>query len=466
MRKKKTRLELYSLYDHTGIAAHLECMAAQGWLLEKIGTWGWTYRQCEPKQVRFAVTYFPKASAYEAGPSEGELTFRAYCEEAGWILAASSAQLQVFYHEDPNCTPMETDAPTQVENIHEAGKKTFLLSNFLFLGLSIFEILVVGLTNLTGNTVKFFTDGNVFFSMFIWCILLVLSTVELVTYYRWRKKALRLAEEEERFLSTKSHPWMQAACLIVVAVGYVLWLLSMQNGGMAVYALIMFAAMMILIAVVNGTRILLKKLKVSKTANKVITIAVDVVLAFSLVFGMTYWAVTSGIGRRKPVDTYDYHGREREVYADPLPLYVDDLMETEREDYSCEVLQDNRSPFGWAYIAEQNVRRDREDQPGMGYYIAEVYGEGAFAMCWKDRLDAYGGVTTPEEMKEPWDGGLVAVDPAPWQADEAYQQYRDREPNRIWLIRWGNRFVKLDLDWEPTPEQMQIIAEKLLQFEP
>jgi len=353
-----------------------------------------------------------------------------------------------------------------VENIHEAGKKTFLLSNFLFLGLSIFEILVVGLTNLTGNTVKFFTDGNVFFSMFIWCILLVLSTVELVTYYRWRKKALRLAEEEERFLSTKSHPWMQAACLIVVAVGYVLWLLSMQNGGMAVYALIMFAAMMILIAVVNGTRILLKKLKVSKTANKVITIAVDVVLAFSLVFGMTYWAVTSGIGRRKPVDTYDYHGREREVYADPLPLYVDDLMETEREDYSCEVLQDNRSPFGWAYIAEQNVRRDREDQPGMGYYIAEVYGEGAFAMCWKDRLDAYGGVTTPEEMKEPWDGGLVAVDPAPWQADEAYQQYRDREPNRIWLIRWGNRFVKLDLDWEPTPEQMQIIAEKLLQFEP
>ena len=467
MRKKKTRLELYSLYDHTGIAAHLEHMAAQGWLLEKIGTWGWTYRQCEPKQVRFAVTYFPKASAYEAGPSEGELTFRAYCEEAGWILAASSAQLQVFYHEDPNCTPLETDALTQVENIHEAGKKTFLLSNFLFLGLSIFEILVVGLTNLTGNTVKFFTDGNVVFSIFIWCILLVLSTVELVTYYRWRKKALRLAEEEERFLPTKSHPWVQAASLIVVVVGYVLWISSMQNGGMAVYAVMWFAAMMILIAVVNGTRILLKKLKVSKTANKVITIAVDVVLAFSLVFGMTYWAVTSGIGRRKPVDTYDYHGREREVYADPLPLYVDDLMECDRTDYSCEIVRDNRGLFGWAFIGFQNGRKDRDgDLPGIWYYVVEVENDWAFEKCWDDRLDAYGGVTTKEEMTDPWSSGLVAEDPTLWDAEAVYAQYLDQKFTGSRLIRWEDRFVWLELDWEPTPEQMQIIAEKLRQFEP
>ena len=33
MKQKKYRVELYSLYDHTGIAAHLEKMAAKGWLL-------------------------------------------------------------------------------------------------------------------------------------------------------------------------------------------------------------------------------------------------------------------------------------------------------------------------------------------------------------------------------------------------------------------------------------------------
>ena len=66
--KSKTKMEFYSLYDHTGIAVHLEKMAAKGWLLEKIGVWGWTYRRCEPMQVRFAVTYFPKTDHYEPKP--------------------------------------------------------------------------------------------------------------------------------------------------------------------------------------------------------------------------------------------------------------------------------------------------------------------------------------------------------------------------------------------------------------
>ena len=41
MRQTKTRLELFSFYDHRGIAAHLERQARQGWMLDKIGNWGW-----------------------------------------------------------------------------------------------------------------------------------------------------------------------------------------------------------------------------------------------------------------------------------------------------------------------------------------------------------------------------------------------------------------------------------------
>ena len=286
MRQKKTRMELYSLYDHTGIAAHLEQMAAKGWILEKISTWGWTYRRSEPKQLRFAVTYFPKASAYEAAPSEEELTFRAYCEEAGWKLAASNAQLQVFYHEDPNCTPLETDAMTQVENVHEAGKKTFLFSNWMFLGLSILQ-----LVTLTGNylsrPIEFFTQTSGQFGVLVWMLLLLLSVVELVTYYRWRKKALRKAEEEDAFLPTKSHPGFQLFTLILVFGGFFLWMASLNNTATGLYALIMFCSIMVLYVVVNGIRLLLKKLNASKTTNKVITIAVDIVLAFALIGGMT-----------------------------------------------------------------------------------------------------------------------------------------------------------------------------------
>ena len=41
MKDTKRRFEWFSFYDHTGIEKHMECMAEQGWLLEKIGNFSW-----------------------------------------------------------------------------------------------------------------------------------------------------------------------------------------------------------------------------------------------------------------------------------------------------------------------------------------------------------------------------------------------------------------------------------------
>ena len=38
---KREYLPLYSFYDRSGIAKHLEDMAARGWLLEKLSSWCW-----------------------------------------------------------------------------------------------------------------------------------------------------------------------------------------------------------------------------------------------------------------------------------------------------------------------------------------------------------------------------------------------------------------------------------------
>ena len=35
---KKRELNLYAFYDHTGLERHLEKMAANGWMLESVGT--------------------------------------------------------------------------------------------------------------------------------------------------------------------------------------------------------------------------------------------------------------------------------------------------------------------------------------------------------------------------------------------------------------------------------------------
>ena len=193
MRKTRTRLELFSFYDHVGIAAHLERQAREGWLLESIGSWGWKYRRIEPRAVKFYVTYFPKASVYDPGPSERERTFRAYCEEAGWKLAAASAQLQVFCCDDPDPIPIETDAVMQVENIHAAAKRSHIFSHAL-LGVVGLLQMVMWLVQFVQNPIDMLADYTGWFRVLCWVNLLLLCAVELFSYFCWHRKAVRMAE--------------------------------------------------------------------------------------------------------------------------------------------------------------------------------------------------------------------------------------------------------------------------------
>jgi len=109
MKNTKRRLEPLSFFNHTGISRHLEKMAAKGWMIEKIVNTGWVYRRIEPKNIHFAVSYFPKASEFDPEPSEEQKMFHDFCAHTGWQLACTSAQLQIFYNERENPTPIETD---------------------------------------------------------------------------------------------------------------------------------------------------------------------------------------------------------------------------------------------------------------------------------------------------------------------------------------------------------------------
>ena len=81
---KKRELNLYAFYDHTGLERHLEKMAANGWMLESVGTYALRYRRCEPKKLRFAVVYYPKTDSFcPDEPNHEHLTFWDYCAGAG-----------------------------------------------------------------------------------------------------------------------------------------------------------------------------------------------------------------------------------------------------------------------------------------------------------------------------------------------------------------------------------------------
>ena len=120
---KKRELNLYAFYDHTGLERHLEKMAANGWMLESVGTYALRYRRCEPKKLRFAVVYYPKTDSFcPDEPNHENLTFWDYCAGAGWQIVTQRDDTHIFYNEDLDAVPIETEAVVQVETMERAKK--------------------------------------------------------------------------------------------------------------------------------------------------------------------------------------------------------------------------------------------------------------------------------------------------------------------------------------------------------
>ena len=140
MRDTLRKSEFFSFYDHTGIQSHLERMAEKGWMLAQPGTYLWRYRRIPPQKLRFAVTYFPNASEFDPGPTEGQEILRDYCEAAGWQYVTHWVQMQIFCTADEAAPPLETDALTQVDTIHAAMKRASLPGMVIMVLLALFQL--------------------------------------------------------------------------------------------------------------------------------------------------------------------------------------------------------------------------------------------------------------------------------------------------------------------------------------
>ena len=102
MRKYKYLMAQFTFYDRTGICKLLETQAEKGWLLDRVTNYAWHFIRTDPRKVHFAVTYFPKASAYDPGPSERQRELHEFCAHSGGVLAGTTAQMQIFYNMSEN----------------------------------------------------------------------------------------------------------------------------------------------------------------------------------------------------------------------------------------------------------------------------------------------------------------------------------------------------------------------------
>ena len=210
---KREWIPLYNFLDRTRLTAHLSEMAAQGWLLTSISSWSWKYRRTEPRKLKFAVTLFAGAGRVSPAPAPGLDTFRDYCAQAGWQVAASMDQVQVFYNEDENAVPLETDSALELANIQKSIGGPLKKSYLALLVLSLFQ-LGFGLWRLVRDPVDNIGNSSSLLSTGAYLPLSVLILWGLLAYRRWLRKAGAAAETGAPLPDLPSAKWLSILTMV------------------------------------------------------------------------------------------------------------------------------------------------------------------------------------------------------------------------------------------------------------
>lgn len=437
---KKYDIILHAFFDHTGIARHFEKRARQGWMLEHIHTnSSYRYRRCEPKDLRFAVTYFPTASDFAPTPGEDQQAFYDICEAAGWKFVAQTFQMQIFCNEDPNAVPLETDPAIQLENIHDSLWRNYMGGKFAILAMILFALFNLG----TKFENRLFATMRSSLTLLITLLFLVLSVhqlLEVAAYYRWRKKALRAAEEENRFLPVPGGRVRETFFLSVygLIVAAMLWHMPPR---MAVLFLFGVASFLLIVQLAFRLRDVLKKKGVKTGWNYFLTIA----LIFSLTVGrtlVTNWAQQSNWLKEDIAATVE------------LPLTVE-LLEQSRDAYYDPFYEEEHSPFASTVNGGQIPRADAPaEETRFFYYIHRSPYDWILRHSQKWHVFCMG-----YEFLSFHPTNDERIDPAPFGALEAWTRIENGHPE--YLLHYEDCVLQLGFGWTPTEAQLLTAIETL-----
>lgn len=467
MKERMRRFEFYSFFDQKGIEKRLSRMAERGWLLEKFGSWSWVYRRIEPKKLTFCVTYYPGASVFDPEPSEGQSTFYDFCEHTGWEIAASSAQMQIFYNQRENPVPIETDPVVMVDTIHRS-KGNVLFASIALLAVALFQgwMLWGDVKNHVAETLANISN---LFSGLMWVQVIALCAGSIGGYYLWHHRAVQAAERGT-FLPMRSDHWIQTGMIFGVLAVTAAYLISqVRTRSLAAGALFLALVLTLPLGIVVVARVRehLKKKKVSKGVNLGVTLGLCAVLVFVwqgvMLAGVGY-AVRHGWLSEGREESYEYKGLTFTAYNDELPLTVEELLGVEYEGYSYR-LQAEESPLaGWMEAVQKSRldAADSQEMPYLSYSVATVKVPALYDLCRDAMLRERDEVTRDVGVPEGYREQYQAIDPAPWQAKEAYRLVREDDgPQGRYLLCYEERIVEIYFEWEVSEREMGIVASRL-----
>ena len=465
MKDTKKILWTISIYNPNATAEKLEELAADGWMFEKTGNLFWTFKRSEPKKLRFAVTYNPGASDFDPDLTEGEKIKAEYCTKDGWTLAGRFDIVHIYYSENLDITPIDTDPVTQVNTIWKTMKKRVLLSQFMMVALIIMHLLTQ-FSQLKRDPLGYLSDPFYLFSIPMWGCLLLVHVYETLSCLIWRRRASKAAENGI-FLPIRTTPLVGYILLVLSLLCMVLAYTGVSMSSRSVgFALIWIAVFLVILLCGNFIKARLKKLGWSRGANRFLSTAVVLLLTISLLVGLAASIISGNLSfgeKKEPVGTVDLNGWTMKIYGDTLPLNIEDLRDTGDTEWSKEA--DYQETFLLAYsVYEQNNIPNgvytTPDARDLQYCITDVKIpflfdtiKQAVLNSRQDDVSADGEVIFMDHF-EP-------IDPSVWNADEAYQLHWSDTVLNTYVVCWGNRIVEIKFYWEATDEEIGIASEIL-----
>ncbi len=214
MSNKKSLKSFYknfAYYDRTGMQEYLEQKASEGWRLVKKQFAGeWEFKKAEPQKLHYAITYLPQFSSEDSFLlSDKKKEYLDLCAASGWRFVCAYKNMVIFSNDAQDPLPLETDPEVELSSIHKAFLKHYLPKSIISFG--VFTIIFFYLL--------FFDNSSkgIDFVLGLLAFLSFYTAIDLIGYFRWRKKALAAAATGE-FSKTNAPDGLLSGLLIVFSL--------------------------------------------------------------------------------------------------------------------------------------------------------------------------------------------------------------------------------------------------------
>lgn len=286
---KRTYLK-YLPYEYSAVEEYLEMMAAKGWLVQSIKGAFFKFKRIEAKKIKFSVDILNKISVFDVNDTDDALSYKEYCEAAGWNYVCQTGKIQVFYTEDDDKSiPIHTDEKEKVKSVFKYSLFniiTFIMLNIMF----IFNVKMI-------STEFLLTSNLMIFVAFAMGSIVVINTIEIISFFIWAIRTKRKTKDNGsnnhnsyKHLSVKS---ILITVFLVLTIALLLLLANFDTYWNTIYKFI-FIGILAPIVIIGVVKKFISRKAYSKNTNRAIIIGstlISIYITLMLVGVIAFWSV-------------------------------------------------------------------------------------------------------------------------------------------------------------------------------